>query len=889
MPTAARASDSPDESYFNDLSQQPPDPCDTGDSPTQSNSQDGQREDGANKKRIACVLCRKRKLKCDSARPTCGTCKRLAHDCAYDEVRKKSGPKRGYVKLLEARLQQVETLLKDQNSTDHVKDTAKPDASSAYVASTIQQGPPDASGYLGGPVDPFTKSISPGPDGLNGAANGHGADGEFPWEMIGLGLEEPLPPQDVMDDLYQVYFSKIHPSVPVVHKPRFLAAMNLAPHMRPPVCLRYIMWTLAASVSDKYDALQEHFYHRARKYAQTDEMKGHGEATITLGHCQTWILAGTYEFKQMYFPRAWLSAGRAVRLAQMMQLHRLDGVGLDVKQCLPPPKDWTEREERRRTFWMAFCIDRYASIGTGWPMTIDEKDVLTNLPASEDAFEKSKPMPTASLEQAMAPGGAAQLHPFGGIVLTAALFGRNLLHLHRPGTDDRDDDLNGGFWTRHRSVETILLNTALGLPDALRLPQGLPDPNVVFLNMSIHTSAICLHQAAIFKADKHRMPVSVSNESKIRCVTAAAEIASIMRMISHLDLSSMNPFVSFSVYVAARVFVQYLKTRPKDQQMNSSLQFLLQAMQALRRKNPLTESFLVQLDLDLESAGVMGMQQKPYTQPTPNGSAARLAVGSDSVGCTPIYEIRESQSATAPMNHFSNGTPTAPNVNTQYTSNNPGAPFHVSSISSINVETQPTNGFVPSQNGSQMDLPSRDRSSDQGRYTPNSMGLRVNGFDSNEMDISPDGTGDHPSPATISSNSRGGSTSHTSLSPGQQQDDAQYIPPYRNSPKNLAGHVAVPQSSTATADPTYYPASIDMFPGIYSPPTGALNADSMSNTFMMPGAEWDMSGMAAPQGMTPMSEGGWNQMLESINLGWDSLGPPHDSGQIFGLDRSRRT
>jgi hypothetical protein len=77
----------------------------------------------------------------------------------------------------------------------------------------------------------------------------------------------------------------------------------------------------------------------------------------------------------MYFPRAWLSAGRAVRLGQMMQLHRLDGAGLDVKQCLPPPKDWTEREERRRTFWMSFAIDRYASIGTGWPMTIDERDV----------------------------------------------------------------------------------------------------------------------------------------------------------------------------------------------------------------------------------------------------------------------------------------------------------------------------------------------------------------------------------------------------------------------------------------------------------------------------------------------------------------------------------
>jgi hypothetical protein len=43
--------------------------------------------------------------------------------------------------------------------------------------------------------------------------------------------------------------------------------------------------------------------------------------------------------------------------------------------------------------------------------------------------------------------------------------------------------------------------------------------------------------------------------------------------------------------------------------MKSSLQFLLRAMQALRRKNPLTESFLVQLDLDLETAGVQGVER----------------------------------------------------------------------------------------------------------------------------------------------------------------------------------------------------------------------------------------------------------------------------------------
>lgn len=55
-------------------------------------------------KRLACMICRKRKLKCDGGKPSCSTCARLGHSCAYDEVRRKSGPKRGYVKALEERL-----------------------------------------------------------------------------------------------------------------------------------------------------------------------------------------------------------------------------------------------------------------------------------------------------------------------------------------------------------------------------------------------------------------------------------------------------------------------------------------------------------------------------------------------------------------------------------------------------------------------------------------------------------------------------------------------------------------------------------------------------------------------------------------------------------------
>ncbi|KAI1421615.1 fungal-specific transcription factor domain-containing protein [Xylaria sp. FL1777] len=572
-------------------------------------------------KRLACMICRKRKLRCDGIKPSCSTCTRLGHSCAYDEVRKKSGPKRGYVKALEERLKQVEELLKTQEPGSSTSPETTKTPNVAFEPTRSQQAAAPASFNVANPsmaiagdrdLDRWRfNGDSPQGNGLdefnftsNMPLNMNSMDPSFTWEMIGLGLEEPLPPQETIDELHQIFFEKIHPSVPMIHRFRYLAAMNLAPSQRPPVALRYAIWTLACSITDKYKDLKDLFYQRARKYVEADAIRGYGEHSITIAHCQTHVLLASYEFKMMYFPRAWMNTGAAVRLAQMIGLHRIDGNGLDVKQCLPPPRDWTEREERRRTFWMAFCQDRYASIGTGWPMTVDERDIMTNLPASDEAFSLSRPEQTQTLADAMSPAGAAKLSAFGGIVLMATLFGRNLTHLHRPDVDDRDHDMNGEFWKRHRLLDNILLNTSLCLPNQLKLPAGLNNPNIVFTNMNIHTSTICLHQAAIFKADKNVLPPTVSAESKVRCITAANEIASIMRMTSHMDLSAMNPFVSFCLYVAARVFVQYLKSRPEDCQTADSLRFLLAAMNALKKKNPLTESFLVQLDVDLEALGL---------------------------------------------------------------------------------------------------------------------------------------------------------------------------------------------------------------------------------------------------------------------------------------------
>ena len=92
--TMSSSSNTPPDDYFNDLSntgnksgankrhRTPDVEDDTGGA-----DRTGDHDNGVPKpKRIACVICR------------------LGHNCAYDEVRRKSGPKRGYVKALEERL-----------------------------------------------------------------------------------------------------------------------------------------------------------------------------------------------------------------------------------------------------------------------------------------------------------------------------------------------------------------------------------------------------------------------------------------------------------------------------------------------------------------------------------------------------------------------------------------------------------------------------------------------------------------------------------------------------------------------------------------------------------------------------------------------------------------
>ncbi|KAI9932930.1 hypothetical protein MW887_009182 [Aspergillus wentii] len=722
---------------FNDLSRPPPvdsasqlPPLSSHGATTPAAHNGGDSSYVPRPKRIACVVCRRRKLRCDGRKPSCGTCSRLGHECAYDEVRKKSGPKRGYVKQLEARLAQVETLLmsNEPGATQPPSAPQSNDFNNLPLPDNSMSGMPEIPEIPDIPEMPelqhdIDSSISPPgtlgqqPQSAPGYLPGGGFGSDLRWDMIGLGLEEPLPNQDVIDELNQIYFEKIHPSTPIIHMPRFLTAMNLSYNVRPPVYLQYA--------------------------------------------------------------------------------------------------------------------------------------IMTNLPASEEAFVTGKPQQAPRLADLMVGDGASILSPYGSNVFMASLFGRNLTHLHRPDPQDNDNDLNGEFWKRHRSYDNILLNFALSLPNHLRLPAGIADPNVIFCNMSIHTSTICLHQAAIFKAEKNKMPSQIVTESKRRCIVAADQISSIMKIISHLDLTTMNPFMSFCVYVAARVFVQYLKSRPSDSTVQSSLQFVLSALNALRSKNPLTESFMLQLDVDIE-----GTAYQNFINPSPGGcpmtqKLQKIKSPDDPVECIPIIHIRDEPGTTE--------NPRQDVPQPSYSGNTGRSGF-------------PTTGPLPSR---QKQTPAQQPNMNINGVSNFNPGTEIAGSGvSADMDYSPDlsdrnnAPSDHPTPSTINSCSNTSSSKTDQTSPATIQQQSSLNNSNQGSMHSLDGANILnisPGGGNLGAG--------QCLPGYSETPfnaTGPGDSFSMSST-------WEYSAtqssdhanlVMTPGGMDSLNEAQWAQLLNGTN--WDA-------------------
>ncbi|KAI3574639.1 hypothetical protein IWW34DRAFT_632030 [Fusarium oxysporum f. sp. albedinis] len=190
---------------------------------------------------FSCLLCRKSKLKCDRTRPSCSRCSKQSYDCVYSLSRQPYQSKsRGQAKELEARLGCLERLLQSSQET-----RASFTDGSQYRCNSI-------------------------------ATVGNTPTSQDEDALVRLGLYEETPPRELIETLYHAlaYTTTRRSALvtPLLHRQRFMAPLFLPDHMKPPMCLQYIVMASAAETSDAYRHLGMIFYKRAIKYLQSDDL-----------------------------------------------------------------------------------------------------------------------------------------------------------------------------------------------------------------------------------------------------------------------------------------------------------------------------------------------------------------------------------------------------------------------------------------------------------------------------------------------------------------------------------------------------------------------------------------------------------------------------------------
>lgn len=432
----------------------------------------------------------------------------------------------------------------------------------------------------------------------------------------------------------------------MLHQTSYIAALRLPPHMRPPMCLQYIVMAAAAATSEIYRHLSEPYYQRARVYAEADELKGQGETYTTVAHVQSWCLISAYECHvYAIFTRASTSLCRGVRIAQMLKLHQLDIH--DPEQLhigLPPPRNCFEAEERRRTWWVVFLADRYLTSITGWPSLIDERHIRTNLPSTEESFSvgaDETPVPLSQGLRALEDGRVSQISPLATRILAANELLHTLDHTAHHWHDNGLSDISEEqYWQHHKQIDANLTTLTLFLSERLHLSRNPRSLDAILVHVCTNVATIQLHRTALGLMQHHSLDVELIDRSQAGLLPAADNIVAVFRAAGDgVGTAIRNPVLSFAAYMAASVFLEtYFQgasqamggfgAQNRIQQSKDNLDFLAQILVFFGRSSSLVRANAFQLAADMQRAGYdTSMMDRVMNQfATSGGSALEIRI-----------------------------------------------------------------------------------------------------------------------------------------------------------------------------------------------------------------------------------------------------------------------
>lgn len=400
----------------------------------------------------------------------------------------------------------------------------------------------------------------------------------------------PMPPSELITHLGDTFFTHIGCNYPFLQRERFLHDLEqkqVDAILVDAVCAlaaRFSTHTLLAQ--QPHDETRPtpaefgHAFAQRAKAALMDTFPCPSVAAV-----QAALLLAYNEFGESRDSGLWMYLGIAIRMAQDLGMHRVEGlkyqgrdgptpkavkreslgggnvsnpVGTTVRSTQTfvessdeqsDAKEISERkaaeQERVDTFWAVFFLDRVVSSGTGRRSTLRDKDIEISFP-SLDETDANSGWPAAF------PALIRIVHLYGGVA--------DLLNSIKEPSDITSETpqrlaaMESQVTQFYQGLSPRLHFDAVNFQHYMKAGEGT---NFVLLHFWFHTLIVLLHQPTLLKTFEGHMLQLFPNSQQLS-MSSAKTIADILSYSQLMDAKASlgNPFTSQPIYIAACAFLK---------------------------------------------------------------------------------------------------------------------------------------------------------------------------------------------------------------------------------------------------------------------------------------------------------------------------------------------
>ncbi|EXM05154.1 hypothetical protein ACKRZS_011124 [Fusarium odoratissimum] len=534
---------------------------------------------GKERKRLplACIACRRKKIRCSGEKPACKHCLRSRIPCVYKVTTRKAAPRTDYMAMLDKRLKRMEERIikvipkSDQEVASSVTRAVVKPAIPGTVPSNKPTKKRGAEEAFGPDLEAWAKAPSkPKIDGDDRPSSLQVQEAEE--NKLQHEGTEALPSKEIQEHLAEVFFDNIYgQSYHLLHKPSYMRKLKngtLPPVLVLTVCAVAARFTSSPLVNSS-----------GPEFLRGEEWASHARdictrryewPNLTILTCL--LILGLHEFGTCQGGRSWALGGQAIRMAFALQLHK--DLEYDPSGRTGPKKQlsFIDREIRRRIMWACFLMDRFNSSGTDRPMFIREDTIQIPLPVKEKYFQFDMPAPTEMLDgQVPHPaspndGQLADARENMGVaaflIRAIALWGRIITYLSQGG---KDLDPNPMWEDESQYVKHLndVVNLEASLPSSLKYSAENLDVHktentasqFLFMHICLQHNILFVSRAAMSARKQQGVHDDFFSEASKRTFSAANQISELLREAEQSRCFVSAPFAGYCAFSSTTVHI----------------------------------------------------------------------------------------------------------------------------------------------------------------------------------------------------------------------------------------------------------------------------------------------------------------------------------------------